>query len=52
MSVSKRAKKASQSVLDDLEYDDDDEPDFELDDLDDDLDDLDDDLDDLDDFEF
>ena len=52
MSVSKRAKKASQSVLDDLEYDDDDEPDFELDDLDDDLDDLGDDLDDLDDFEF
>jgi hypothetical protein len=52
MSVSKRAKKASQSVLDDLEYDDDDEPDFEFDDLDDDLDDLDDDLDDLDDFEF
>ena len=52
MSISKRAKKASKSVLDDQEYDDDDESDFELEDLDDDLDDLDDDLDDLDDFEF
>ena len=52
MSISKRAKKASKSVLDDMEYDDDDESDFELEDLDDDLDDLDDDLDDLDDFEF
>ena len=52
MSVSKRTKKASKSVLDDLDYDDDDESDFELEDLDDDLDDLDDDLDDLDDFEF
>jgi len=52
MSISKRTKKASKSVLDDLEYDDDDESDFELEDLDDDLDDLDDDLDDLDDFEF
>ena len=52
MSISKRAKKASKSVLDDQEYNDDDESDFELEDLDDDLDDLDDDLDDLDDFEF
>ena len=59
-SVTKRAKKASKSYLDELDgieedfedEDEDFEEDFELEDLDDDLDDLDDELDDLDDFEF
>jgi len=60
-SVTKRANKASQSHLgemdDEYEVDDDDddgdfEDDFELEDLDDDLDELDDELDDLDNFEF
>ena len=53
-SVSKRAKKASQNYLDEIDYgeDDDFEEDFDLEDLDDDLSDLDQELDDLDNFEF
>jgi len=53
-SVTKRANNASQSYLDEIDYEDedDDEEDFELEDLDDDLSDLDQELDDLDNFEF